>query len=172
MFGFFKFYFFKYLRVQPPKANLTLSVDKPDWCEVELNKNAVEFDYKNGLKDEEIIVTINVNENAPALQKSEIKIFADCEGLKKIDATSNSTNISFMAAYVSNISIDAEKNFTIPPLKETIIPINITNNGNGEGIVSIQILDQEKWNITLEQEDVVIGVGEEKQIMIIGTLHQ
>ena len=168
-FGLFKGYFFKYLRRPLPKANLTLSVDKPDWCEVELNKYAIEFDYKNGLKDEEVLVKINVKENAPALQKSGIKIIADCEGLGPIVGVSNSTNISFMAAYVSNISIDAETNFTIPPLKETMIPINITNNGNGEGVVSIQILDQEDWNITLDQDDIVIGVGEEKQVMMTVT---
>jgi len=124
MFGFFKGYFFKYLVRQLPKANLTLSVDKPDWCEAELNKYAVEFNYEQGLVDEEVILTINVNDNAPALQKNEIKIIANDEGVHNIDETSNSTNISFMAAYISNILVEAE------------------------------------------QEDVVIGVGEEKQIMM------
>lgn len=166
MFGFFKGYFFKYLVRQLPKANLTLSVDKPDWCEAELNKYAVEFNYEQGLVDEEVILTINVNDNAPALQKNEIKIIANDEGVHNIDETSNSTNISFMAAYISNILVEAELEHTIPPLKKTIVPINITNNGNGEGIVSIQQIDQEQWNITFEQEDIKIGVGEEKQIMM------
>jgi len=166
MFGFFRLYFFKYL-IPRPKANLTLSVDKPDWCDAELDIYEVEFDYNNIFEEAEAKLKLTLNENAPALQKGEVKIIADYLGQGSIGATSNSTTISFRPAYISNIFVEAELVHTIPPLKETLIPINITNNGNGEGSVSIQPLDQEKWNITFEQEEILIGVGEEKQIMMI-----
>ena len=165
MFGFFKLYFFKYL-IPRPKANLTLSVDKTDWCDAELDIYEVEFDYNNIFEEAEAKLKLTLNENASALQKGEVKIIADYLGQGSIGATSNSTTISFMPTYISNIVVEAELEHTIPPLKKTSIPINITNNGNGESVVSIQPLDQEKWNITFEQEENVIGVGEEKQIMM------
>jgi hypothetical protein len=149
-----------------PKAKLNLSIDKPEWCEAELDNYEFEFTYNNKYEEKETKLTLTLNENATALQKSEIKIIADYLGIGTINPTSNSTTISFMPAFISDIFVEAELEHTIPPLKETLIPINITNNGNGEGIVNIQILDQEKWNITLDQDDIIIGVGEEKQVMM------
>ncbi len=166
MFGFFQGYFFKFLRSQLPKAHLNLTIGKPDWCEAELDNYDVEFTYNNKYEEVDVKLTLILNKNAPALKKSEVKILADYLGQGSIGAISNSTTISFRPAYISNIVVEAELENTIPPLKKTSIPINITNNGNGEGVVSIQPLDQEKWNITFEQEEIVIGVGEEKQIMM------
>lgn len=164
MFGFG--YFFKFLRRQLPMANLTLSVEKPDWCQAELDKETVEFEYNNAFEVAEVTLKITLNETVPALEKSDIIITADYPGFGRIETNSNSTNISFMPAYVSNINVEAEKELTIPPLKETMVPINITNEGNGESSVSIQVESQKNWKIILEQEEITIDVGETKQVMM------
>lgn len=165
-FGFFKLYFFKWIKQIPP-VNLSLSVKSPEWCQVELDNYVVEFDYDNVYQEKEVKLTFSLDENAPALQRGDIEIEAIFSGEKgSIEAASNSTNISFISDYISNISIEADTNFTIPPLKETMIPINISNNGNGESIVNIAGYEKEKWNITPDQESITIDVNGKKQIMI------
>jgi hypothetical protein len=166
-FGFFKLYFFKIL-VQKPLANLTMTVDAEDWCQVELDSSFIELEYNNEFEEADVKLSFTINEDAPALEEENILIKADYLGVGTISPSSNSTNISFMPAYISNISIDTVTNFTIPPLKETMIPVNITNNGNGECSVNILGFEQEDWNITPEQDNI-IGIGETKEIIIFVT---
>jgi len=163
-FGFFRGYFFKFL-IKTPDANLSISIDSPVWCKAELDKYNVELKYNNEFEEADVKLTFILNETAPALKLSEIKITAVYPGVGSINSISNSTNISFMPAYISDISIEAATNFTIIPLKETMIPINITNNGNGECSVNIIGFEKEKWNITTEQNNI-IAIGETKEIMI------
>jgi hypothetical protein len=164
-FGFFKGYFFKFLK-QLPKANISLSIQRPDWCQVNINENFVELDHNNVFQEAEIKFTITPDKNAPAFQKEDITVIASYPGLGSIDEITNSTNISFMPAYVSNITAEAKSNYTIPPKKETIISINVTNNGNGESKVNITGFEKENWNITADQENI-IDVGETKEIFIV-----
>lgn len=164
-FGFLKLYFFKFIKKTPP-VNLNLSIKSPDWCQAELNNYVVEFDYDNVYQEKEVKLTFSLDENAPALQRDEIEIIAEFSGEGNIEAASNTTNISFISDYISNISIEADTNFTIPPLKETMIPINISNNGNGESRVNITGFVKEKWNITPDQESITVDVNGKKQIMI------
>ena len=164
-FGFFQLYFFKILKKIPP-AMLNLTVQAPDWCEAELDNYEVEISYNNVFEEADVKLSFIINENAPALKEENIKINANYPGVGTISSSSNLTNISFMSAYVSNISVDTKTNFTIPPLKETMIPVNITNNGNGECIINITGFEQDDWNVTPEQDNI-IGVGETKEIMIL-----
>ena len=166
MLGLFQGYFFKILRSQLPKAHLNLSVSNPNWCEADLSNYEVEIKYNNVFEVAEATCKITLNETVPALEKTDIIITANYSGIGRIGPNSNSTNISFMPAYVSNINVEAEKELTIPPLKETMVPINITNNGNGETSVSIQVTNQENWNIIFEQEEITIDVGVTKQVMM------
>jgi hypothetical protein len=49
-----------------------------------------------------------------------------------------------------------------------MVPINITNNGNGESSVRISIKNfgQNNWNITFDQDEITIGVGQTKSAMM------
>jgi len=165
MFGFT--YFFKLLN-QLPKANLTLSVEAPDGCQAELDKENVTLDYNNEFEEADVTLTITLDENVTALQKMDVKIVASYPGQGRIEAFSNNTTISFMPDYVSNLGVEMDSELTIPPLKETMVPINITNNGNGESSVKISIknFDQENWNITFDQDEIKIGAGKTESAMI------
>ena len=163
-FGLFQGFFFKILK-QIPKAKLNLSVQTPDWCQAELNNYEVELGYNNEFEEAEVKLSFSINENAPAFETEEIIIKADYLGVGSINAISNMTNISFMPAYISNMSVEAADNFTITPLKEIMIPLNVTNNGNGKSMVNITNNDLDNWNITSDKENI-IEVGETKEIMI------
>lgn len=141
-----------------PKANVTLSVEGcPEWCNTTLDPSNLTFDYDNEFIKQKTTLTISINESPPALEQANIVVKAKYEGHWTIKAASNSTNISLLSAYKSKIEWEAETNHTIPPLKNTTIPINITNNGNGDTIVRIEIEDPpENWNISLDPEEITI----------------
>ncbi len=166
-------YIFKYL-VELPKANVTVSVEGcPDWCNATLDNSNFEFDYNNEFVNNETTLTISVNERPPALEQADIIVKVNYEGFWTIKPASNSTNIPLFSAYESKIEWDAETEHTIPPLKETTIPINITNNGNGDTIVNIAVLDSpENWNISLDQDNITIPIDNNdsmKQINLVVT---
>jgi len=167
-FGFFKLYFFKFLNPLPNALlNLSVDINDQDWLQAELDKYEVELKYDNVYQEADVKLTFSLKENAPALKKSEIIIIADFLGTEgSIDATSNSTNISFMPAYISNISIQADTNFTISPLKEAMISINISNSGNGESRVRLTGFEKENWSITPNLENITLGIQESQQMMI------
>jgi len=162
-FGFLKGYFFRFL--SQPKANLSLTTENPDWCQVDLNENYVVLDYNSEFQEATISMNLTIDKNAPALQKGDIKITATYSGEGRVSETTNTTNISFMPAYISNITAVAKSNYTITPQKENIISINVTNNGNGKSIVNLSGYEKENWNITSDQDNI-IDVGETKEIKI------
>jgi hypothetical protein len=163
-FGLLQGYFFRFLK-QLPKANVSLSVEKPVWCQADINEIFVELDYDNVFQEAQLKLTITPDNNAPALQKGDITIIASYPGVGSIDGSTITTNISFMPAYVSNISVEAKSNYSIPPKKQSILSINVTNNGNGESKVNLSGFDKEDWNITTYQENI-IDSGETKEIII------
>jgi len=149
---------------QLPKAVVNLSViEKPDYCTAELDKNTVEFDFNNVFEENNFVLTFKINDSeAPALKESEIIIKADFKynGSGLIATSSNTTSISFRPKYNSSIDINLSKEEEITPLKETTIPINITNIGNGDTIVDIIIKDiPEGWNASVYPEELTIDVG-------------
>jgi len=162
-FGFLKGYFFKLL--SNPMANLSITTKNPEWCQVDLSEDYVVLDYNSEFQEATIIMNITLDKNAPALQKEYITITAIYPGEGSVIDTTNSTNISFMPAYISNITSVAKSNYTITPNKENIISINVTNNGNGKSMVNLSGFEKENWNITPDQDNI-IEVGETKEIMI------
>ena len=165
-FGLFQGYFFKFLT--DPSANISISVDKPDWCQAELNENNIELVHRADYQEMTLSLTITLDKDAPAFKESDITIIAKFPGQGMVSETSNSTNISFMPAYVSNITAESKSDFSISPNKENTISINVTNSGNGKSMINISGFEKDKWSIAPEQ-DTVIDVGETKEIMILVT---
>jgi hypothetical protein len=154
------------IKIRPlPTANLSIYTEEPNWCEVSLNEDSAEYSYDNEFQELSFELTLKATENAPALEKGKITISADYLGIGGIDAASNSTNISIMPAYVSNISVDTKSDYSLTPKKENIISINVTNNGNGITKVNITGIEKEKWNITSVSENL-LEIGETKEIVL------
>jgi hypothetical protein len=154
-----------------PNSNLSVKIsESPAWCSVTIDTNSFVFNlndlYKS--KDSSVEKTVKleypVNENAPALEKGEIKIQADFIGFGGIKATSNSTSIFITTAFIPNLVIEAESELVIPPLQNTTVPINITNNGNGDSIISIIYTNPENWTTTFDLEEFTIQKNETKQV--------
>ncbi len=152
-----------------PSANIDLSVDCPDWCTVSLENSNVTAEISNIFKEAEPVqLTISVNEDAPALEPGDIVITAESKAIWGIGGATNKTTISVMAAYDSALDVNATLNREISPVNETIIPINITNSGNGETIVKVSLETYpENWNVSLEEENITIDVGKIQQVNLL-----
>jgi len=150
-----------------PSAEINLSVECPDWCKATLEPSGVKAEISNVFKeaDEKVKLTISVNDTAPVLEPGDITVIAESQDSWGIGGSSNETTISVMAAYESTLEINATATREISPINETVIPINITNAGNGETTVNISIeTAPEKWNISFSQAEVTLSAGETKQI--------
>jgi len=166
-------YAFKFL-TKIPSATINLSVEGPDWCQVALDNSLLNFSISNKFSTASAKVTLTiVNSSGHALEMNQITVNAEFKDNWRIKGSSNSTTISFLPAYVSSISTNVEmlKNQTeipISPVNETAIPINITNNGNGDTIVNIQVENPpQNWSISAGLENITLSVGEKKQIDLI-----
>ncbi|MDH7517958.1 MAG: hypothetical protein QHH19_06410 [Candidatus Thermoplasmatota archaeon] len=165
-------YALKFLTKIPSNALINLSVvECPDWCTATLDPNNITLGISNEFKEAEAKLTIVINnKTAPAFELKDVKIKAEFKGLGGIKASSNETNISLMPTYISKIAYDVEKEINITSTNETSIPINITNNGNGETIIKIEIENiSENWNISIDPDTITIPVNKTRQVKIITT---
>ena len=158
---------------EAPDAIIDLSVvDSPSWCNVEIIPVNVSSKILDEFSDVEpkAKVKITIEDDAPALKSGDIKIKAEFKNEEgwKIKESLNETVFSIMAAYEPNISFDFESELEIPPENETLVLINITNNGNGETSVKIESENNpETCNLSIYPEEFTIPVGETKQINVI-----
>ena len=145
------------------EIQITLTiVEKPDWCEANLAESNLST-TPGTQEPQTTILTVSVNENAPALTERIVKIQATCSKIKgllgivtKVTGCNETFDIPFTVGYLPLINV--EFNFTskeIPPLNVTTIPVNITNLGNGKTTVKIEV-ENESGNYTLDYPDNVI----------------
>lgn len=154
-----------------PESNLNISLSHyPTWCTANIDTDVFGFSfddiYKNANSSVEKTVKLEytVNENATALATDTIKIQAEFMGVNAINAATKSTTINVTVAYKPDILIETESELLIPPLKNSTVPINITNNGNGDSTISIQFINPENWTTTFDQEKFTLKVNETIQI--------
>jgi len=153
-----------------PSAEINLSVECPDWCTATIEPSNVTTEISNVFEEAEqpVQLTISVNESAPALEPGDIIITAESKALWGIGGSTNKTTISVMAAYDSALEINTTLIREISPVNETVIPIDITNNGNGETTVQVSLESYpENWNVSFDEENITIDIGEIKQVNLL-----
>lgn len=152
-----------------PSAEIDLNVECPDWCTATIEPSNVTTEISNVFKEAESVqLTISVNESAPALEPGDIIITAESKAIWGIGGSTNKTTISVVAAYDSALEINTTLIREISPVNETVIPIDITNNGNGETTVQVSLESYpENWNVSFDEENITIDSGEIKQVNLI-----
>ncbi len=156
-----------------PNSNLSISItEQPSWCSAKINITNFEINFDNIYKNKNssvettIKLEFMINEDAKALDKGDIKIQADFVGLGGIGATTSLTTIPITVAYVPEIIVETESELKITPLRNTTVPINITNNGNGNSKILISYITPENWTETFDQENFILNANETKQIIL------
>ena len=119
------------------------------------------------VKDEEQTLHANINLkvdiDAPAFGSGFVTVRVTVPKVGMIEKYENEFTIEFDPAYVANIDIEFSqgKEIEISPYNATVIPIEITNLGNGITTVKTEIVNiSEKWNVSISDvPDVMIEVG-------------
>jgi len=173
-------YFLKIKGIPQATVNLTIT-EVPDWCTAKLDTTALTFELNKKILDNEITEQIvklefTINEDAKSLEKGDIVVSAESsipwgkifkKPILTLPGATNTTSISVQVAYKSDISINAESELTVPPLQNNVVPINITNNGNGKSDVAVKFSTPENWNITFDQYVITLDVGETQQMNLM-----
>ena len=150
-----------------PLININLTFESPDWCDASIEPSNVQFQLARGLTGTKTAtLTFSLNEDAPALVNDSININANFIGLWTIKPASSSLSINIVPEYISHIVAEAEPEFTIPPLKNYSVPINITNNGNGETAVTFEVQKPDGWNVSFNPKEIIIPTDESKQVVM------
>ncbi|MBN2065538.1 MAG: hypothetical protein JW771_01870 [Candidatus Thermoplasmatota archaeon] len=154
-----------------PSATIDLTAECPAWCTATIEPANVTVAIDNQFNEAEATLTLVINGTAPALEEEEITITASFSNANwGIRDVTNSTTITFLPAYESNLTIDATEKIEVPPLNETAIPVNITNNGNGPSKVNISLgATTQHLNCSLSDTEVTIAKGETKEITLFVT---
>ena len=158
-------------------ATLSLSADEVDWVDIELPEKITIESIGTAFKESTFTFNITVNETAIALQEDDINIKATFTpeaawGLKQSQDKTNFTIHSkfvgkmnawlFIKENVSEVKFEAGQTKTLK--------LRIENQYNAEIIVSIEpveeIANNKIWNVTLEQEQVTLMPGEDKEINV------
>jgi len=159
-------YIFKLVQLPAAEVNVTLS-DTPDWCQAEIVEDSLlNFDFtQKGFQEQTLTVKFSFNESAPGLKLGEIDVKANFSyaGNGSLLDASNTYTLSFRPEFVSGFEVNITETMEITPKKETIIPINITNMGNGETIFKIEVDDPlEKWNVSFNPAEITIKNDEDE----------
>ena len=157
-------------------VNVTLSVTNSSWCKAELEKKIVKVDlFSNSKTSTKLMVTIK--ETALALQEGQIKLKAEFSPPENwmFKPSENETSFKIISKYSGNIKATIEPlekvdKFIVKPNVNTTLPLNITNNFNGETKVKIDFNNDNpelNWSISLSQNEITIPKGKNGTVSII-----
>ncbi len=152
-----------------PSATIDLTAECPTWCTATIEPTNVSVAIDNQFNEAEATVKLTINGTAPALEENDVTLTASFSNENwGIRDTTNSTTISFLPAYESNITVNTTQHLKIPPLNETAIPINITNTGNGQSKVNISLTTTaQHLNYSLSDNEITLSQGETKEITLL-----
>jgi hypothetical protein len=160
----------------PKLANLFLSLFKgrqvniglelvewSPWCTPTLTQGTLTTSVAAEEQTLNANINLRVHIDAPAFGSGFVKVRVTVPKLGMIEKYENEFTFEFDPAYVANIDIEFSqgKEIEISPYNATVIPIEITNLGNGITKVKTEIVNiSEKWNVSISDvSDVMIEVG-------------
>ena len=157
---------------QNMSTEIELKVESPDFCNVELENSKILIEnfstsFNNPVKTK---LNITVSEDATALQTGKIIVMANFTPAEKwgLNESGDVAEISVTTAYESAFEVQIENStLEITPTKPTFVPLNITNNGNGDTTVFIEFMDVPKnWTVKSDVGQVELSPGETKTITL------
>ena len=158
-------------------VDIKLNIDKiPEWCDVELeNKTITINNITTEAKTIKTKLNIKIKNDAPALEKGTIELSAKFESDPNWGLTLSEDKINFtiLPEYIGliNAEFNLSKNTTEIILSSdkntTLLPLYITNIGNGESLITIKIKEiQQNWNISIEPPETKLSPGKTEIINI------
>ena len=162
---------------QGKKVDINLEiVDHSPWCTANLKSGTVTTTISTQERELFTVLTIRVDEDAPAYDGGFVKIDVSTDDIKgpfgistRIKGYEEQFTINFVPGYLPLISIELPEGstFKIPPHNETTIPINIQNLGNARTRVSVELVDVPGDLTATIEEDITLDMDESGQIYLV-----
>lgn len=147
--------------------------EKPEWCTVSFNPTVVLVYPSSAGRAFEAILTIAVDENAPAFSGDTITVRGEVVGIGSLNGGTFTKKIRFIPGYLPVIGIDTpNKNFKeISPEETAYFDVDLENLGNAKTKVEFDVLDApDDWNITFPSNAVIdsstLGKNTKKTVSI------
>jgi len=147
------------------------AVSTQNWCKVKLEQDKVKIkNMSTEFKEVKTKLEITIDKGTIALSKSMIKLQGNFTSKEKwgLQESGDSKEFPVTAGYDGTIAYTVENHTVkIPPLKTTNIPINITNKGNGNTSVKLDVSTEiENWSISFNQTEIILGLDETKTVYL------
>lgn len=151
-------------------------LEKSEWCTASLDKQTIETTVGAEEKDFSVTLSIGVKESAPAYAGGFVKLNISVEAIKGplgfityIGSFLKEVTVDFTPAYLGLIDVEApqEDSIKIAPYNETLIPINISNIGNGPTKVLIDIVNSsDSFELSIS-DSITIDVNKTKTVNLM-----
>ncbi|KYK29294.1 hypothetical protein AYK20_05710 [Thermoplasmatales archaeon SG8-52-1] len=144
------------------QVNIKLEiVDHSSWCTPTLFNDVITTKVgEAGETGLQAILNLRLDIDAPAYASGFVEVKVTVPKVGMIDGYSNTFTLEFTPAYVPLIKSKLPEgyHYIITPYNETVIPIEITNLGNGITKVRAEIVNaSERWNLSIS--DVYLDIG-------------
>jgi len=151
--------------------NIHLQIEETsEWCIATLQNERMYAPIRDEIYKQHNILTIWVDESAPAYGLGFVKINARVDAVKSplglftfITGTERTTNLNFVPSYKPLINIKFPKGNIIetPPGNVSTLPILVENHGNDRTIVKIKVTDiPVNWSVVTLAE-IILDVHDE-----------
>jgi hypothetical protein len=153
--------------------------DKPDWCEVMLFTDTITTEISEEIQVHSSKIIVSVNNNAPIYERGMVKINISIPAVKGpfglitfIDSFTQSFSVDVTAGYQGLLTAEyIQGNYIeISPNKAKTIPIEITNKGNGQTTVFVELRGPISKSLNINYpEEIELDIDETKSLELIVT---
>jgi hypothetical protein len=147
---------------QGRQVNIKLELtETPDWCTATLKSNTITTVISSEENTMSTVLTLRVDENAPAFGAGYVKITASVPKIGIIDAYNQVFTLEFTPAYLPMISAQLPEgnSKTIGPMDTAAFPIVVENMGNARTTVKFTIHNIPQGWIAVVTDDITLDAS-------------
>lgn len=148
-----------FLLFQGRQVNIKLDItETPTWCTATLKSNTITTMITTQQQEMTTVLTIRIDENAPAFGAGYVKISASVPKIGLIDAYNQVFTLEFTPAYLPMISAQLPEgnSMTIGPMDTASFPIVVENMGNARTTVKFTINNVPTGWIAVVTDDITL----------------
>ena len=144
------------------QVNIKLDItEKPEWCTATLKSNTITTVISSQENVMETVLTLRVDENAPAFGAGYVRIQASVPRIGPIDAYDQVFTLEFTPAYLPmiNAQLPEGNSKNIGPLDSATFPIEVENLGNARTTVTFTIDSIPPGWIAVVTDDITLDAS-------------
>jgi hypothetical protein len=151
-----------FLLFQGRQVNINLDItETPTWCTATLKSNTITTTIKTQPQEMTTMLTIRIDENAPAFGAGYVMITASVPKIGLIDAYTQVFTLEFTPAYLPmiNAQLPEGNSKTIGPMDTASFPIVVENMGNARTTVKFTIHNIPQGWVAVVTDDITLDAS-------------